>query len=457
MAKSVTNVNMTEGSLLATLLRVAWPITVTNLFQSSYDIVNAFWVGKLGPDAIAAVAASGPIFFILISLGSGLATAGAVLIAQYAGARKFDMLDHIAAQTLLMVGVAALAFTIIGALSASSLLQLIGVAPSTYDLARAYLYVRYLGMIPMFAFMALQAMLNAVGEVRFAMRVQVGALLVNALLDPFLIFGLGPFPALGVVGAAAATVVVQIGAFVVGIHHLLSGRLKLHLRLGHFRPDWTHIRIATALGVPASIEQAIRTFSSLLLMSLAASFGTLGLAAYGVGTRPLFFWFTPVLGLSIAAAAVVGQNIGAGQVERAEAAARLSAWLGLFGMTAIGVAHLPFIPSIMAALAPGAPAVAESASTFAYICFPFLGVGAVGQALLGAFRGAGNTRQSMVISIAMQWILHMPAAYVLALATPLGLVGIWWSYTLSAVGGTVICVIWYRYGPWRRRLVGDNA
>src|SRR6478609_1122882 len=150
---------MTEGPLLGILLRVALPITLTNLFQSSFDIVNAFWVGRLGEEAIAAVAASGPLFNVLISLGSGLSTAGAVLIAQNAGARRFDALDHVAAQTLLMVGAMALAFTVLGVVASAPLLRLIGVEPDIAALASSYLAIRYAGMIPMFAFMAIQAML----------------------------------------------------------------------------------------------------------------------------------------------------------------------------------------------------------------------------------------------------------------------------------------------------------
>jgi Na+-driven multidrug efflux pump len=153
----------------------------------------------------------------------------------------------------------------------------------------------------MFCFLAMQAMFQAVGEVRFAMLVQIGSILCNALLDPLLIFGLGPFPALGVAGAALATVIVQTAALAIALRHLLSGHSALHLRIPDFRPDWAHVRRAAALGIPASLELGIRTFSSLLLMSLAASFGTLGLAAYGVGTRLLFFWFMPMTGLSNAA------------------------------------------------------------------------------------------------------------------------------------------------------------
>jgi len=457
MASRPEKITMTEGPLAVILLRVAAPIALTNLFQSTYDIVNAFWVGRLGEDAIAAVAASGPLFSVLISLGSGLATAGAVLVAQYAGAKRADMLDHVAAQTLLMVAMVALGFTIIGASLVTPVLRLIGVAPRIHDLAAGYLHIRYVGMIPMFGFLALQAMLNAVGEVRFAMRVQIGAIILNALFDPLLIFGIGPFPALGVAGAALATITVQIGALLIGLHHLLSGNSVLHLKLHQFRPDWAHIRVATGLGLPASIEQAIRTFSSLLLMSLAASFGTVGLAAYGVGTRLLFFWFTPMVGLSIATAAVVGQNIGAGLHERAEKAARISATMGFLVMTVVGLLLVPLVPAITHVLAPGAPEVAREAAIFNYICCPFYGIVTVPQALLGAFRGAGSTRQSMSISIVMQWLFQMPSAYVLALMTPLGLLGIWLSYPIANTAASALCILWYLYGPWRKRLVQPAA
>lgn len=192
-------------------------------------------------------------------------------------------------------------------------------------------------------------------------------------------------------------------------------------------------------------------------MSLAASFGTIGLASYGVGTRLLFFWFTPIIGLGIATAIVVGQNIGAGQPERAEQAARIAAWLGFAALTLVGLAHLPFVPWIMAALAPGETEVIEHASRFAYIYLPFLGINAVTQVLMGTFRGAGSTQQSMALSLIQQWVFQLPIAWTLALATPLGLSGIWLCYPLGNIGGTILGLLWFRYGRWRRRLLQDPA
>jgi Na+-driven multidrug efflux pump len=190
-----------------------------------------------------------------------------------------------------------------------------------------------------------------------------------------------------------------------------------------------------------------------LLMSLAASFGTVSLAAYGVGLRPFQFWFTPMLGLSIATAVVVGQNIGAGRMDRAEQAARASGWLAFIGFTVIGTLHLPFLRTLTATLAPGEPEVAEQALHFGWAVFPFMGFMALVQALNGVFRGAGSTRHSMTISLVMQYGLQIPFAWGIAFFTTLGVFGVWWSYAFSNVVTAGIVVFWFLRGPWRRRLV----
>ena len=216
MANRVT---MTEGPLLGVLLRVTWPIAAAGLVQALHQLVNAFWVGRLGADAIAAVSASGSLFFVLISFGTGLSTAGGVLVAQYTGAGKSHMTDHVAAQTLLMVVAVGLGFSAIGFACARPVLRLIGVDAQVYDLTWQYLTISYLGLVPMFAFMSLQRMLQSAGEVRYAMIMMIAAVLFNAALDPLLIFGTAPvggaWRGLGVAGAAHGAIdLVVIGLLV---------------------------------------------------------------------------------------------------------------------------------------------------------------------------------------------------------------------------------------------------
>ncbi len=391
------------------------------------------------------------MFYVLVSLGSGLATAGSVLIAQYEGAKQGEGVDHIAAQTLLMVLGVGTCFALAGWLLARPLLRAIGVEPALEDLTARYLSISYLGMVPLFAFMAIQGMLQAVGEVRFTFRVMLASVVVNAALDPVFIFFLG----WGVAGAAIATVTAQVLALGLGLHHILTGRSVLHLKPEHFRPDLRHMSRAFAIGMPASIEQATRTFGSLALMSTAAQFGAQGLAAFGMGTRLMNFFFGPILGLSVATAAVVGQNIGAGRMDRAEAAGKLCAWLGFGLLTAIGLALIPAAPFIMTAMSPKDPALIRSATGFVYVFAPFLGAMAVSQTLLGVFRGAGSTRQSMVISIVMQWGFQLPTAWGLAFLTSASVTGVWWSYAAANVAASLIAILWFAKGPWRRSLVAE--
>lgn len=450
-------VTMTEGPLLGVLLRVAWPITAAGLAQALHQLINAWFVGRLGADAIAAVAAGGALYYIFISLGSGLSTAGAVLVAQNAGAGRGRECDHVAAQTLLMVLAVGLMFAAIGLAFARPTLQLIGVEAAVYDLTWDYLVVSYAGLVPMFAFMALQAMLQSSGEVRFPMQVMVGAVLLNVALDPVLIFGTQPvggsWQGLGVAGAALATVISQLAAFGVLLHHMMRPGSALHLQRSNFRPDWMHVRLAAGIGLPASLEQGGRTFGSVLLMSLSAMLGTVPLAAYGIGLRPFSLWFTPMVGLSVATAVVVGQNIGAGRMDRAEQAARLSGWLAFLGFTAIGLMHLPFLRMITEALAPREHAVSELAIQFGWAVFPFMGFMGLVQALNGAFRGAGSTRHAMTISLVMQYALQIPFAWGIALFTGLGVLGVWWSYAFANVVTAGVVVWWLLRGSWRRSLV----
>lgn len=446
-------VSMTGGPMLGVILRVAGPIAFASLAQSVQQIVNAIFVGRLGAEAIAAVAASGPTFYVLLSLGSGLSTAGAILVAQNMGAGRTDRVDHVAAQTLLMVIAVGLCFALVGFLFAPSILQLIGVEERVFDLSWQYLTITYLGLTPMFCFMACQAMLQSAGEVRFAMKVSLGAVLLNIALDPLLIFGIGSWDGWGVAGAAVATVTAQVYAFGVVLRHMMTGESSLHLRRAHFVPDFSHFRLAAGLGIPAAFENGGRTFGSLLLMSLSALFGTTTLAAYGVGVQPLFFWFAPMMAMSVATAAIVGQNIGAGNLERVEEAARVSSWLSFTLFTVIGLLHLPFIRGIYTLFAPGETEVLDQAVSFGWALYPYMGIMALTHVLRGVFRGAGSTKQAMWIALILQYAFQLPFAWGIAFFTPYGPLGIWWSYTFSSAVGTVICLYWFKKGPWRRNLV----
>jgi putative MATE family efflux protein len=447
---------ITEGSLLRALLRLALPIIIAQSLTTSYQLVNTFWVGRLGAEAVAAVALSGPLVFVLISLGGGLSIAGAVFVAQYSGARQHDKVNHVAAQTILMVACIGFAFTIIGVLSASAVLRLMGVGSDLMPDALAYLHISYLGVPLFYGFLIFQSVLQGVGEVRYPLYVISCSVALNAALDPLLIFGWGPIEPHGVVGAAVATFCCQAFTAVVGMGVLFTGRYGVHLRLHNFTPDFPFMKRAVMLGVPASVEQSARSLGSLFLTTLATSFGTVPLAAYGLGSRILMFFFLPMMGLSASTATVVAQNIGAGRLDRAGQAAKVSGWLGFLSLTGLGLLFWPFAGPFSHFLVPADDNVSRLGAQFCHVVAPALGIICTQQAFSGVFRGSGRTMTAMLLSIMGQWLLQIPLSYFLSIHLGMGVSGLWWGFPASGAISVVITMWWFSLGKWKNRSLTEQ-
>jgi Na+-driven multidrug efflux pump len=210
------------------------------------------------------------------------------------------------------------------------------------------------------------------------------------------------------------------------------------------------------VGLPASIEQGTRTFGTVVLTALAAGFGTNALAAYGVGGRIITFFFVPALGLSSATATVVGQNIGAGKIERAERAIAMSGWMAFGGVTVLGALFYPFADEVCQFLVPSDAAVAELATQFAHVTAPVFGIITAQQAMAGGFRGAGQTTAAMFIAVVMQWCCQLPVSYYLAHHTTLGIAGVWWGFPVANVLALGLSIYWFTRGNWKyKRLTMD--
>ena len=198
-----------EGPIFRSLLQLTIPIVLATILQSAYQLTDAFWVGRLGGYAVAAVTVSFPLMFLMIALGAGMAIAGSTLIAQHFGARNGPMVNHVAAQTLLMVALASVVFGTIGYSMAPAVLNAMGVEPEVLPAATQFMRVSFVGLVFVFGFAMIQAVLRGLGEVRLPLYIVFGTVLLNFVLDPLLIFGIGPIPAAGVAGAALATIGTQ--------------------------------------------------------------------------------------------------------------------------------------------------------------------------------------------------------------------------------------------------------
>jgi putative MATE family efflux protein len=445
-----------EGPILRSLLALAVPIVAANALQSAYQLIDAFWVGRLGGAAVAAVSVSFPAMFLTFAIGSGLSMAGSTLIAQYVGARNHRMVGHVAGQTLLMVAIVSVVLGVGGYLVAPALLRLMGVGPDVYPGALAFMRVSFAGTLFSFTYFVFQSIMRGIGRPNLPVYIALGTVFLNFVLDPLFIFGWGPVPGFGVMGAAMTTFCAQAIAAIIGIVVLRLGLHGIHVRRGDFIPDLTYIKRAFFLGFPASVEMSARALGIMVMSFLITSFGTLALAAYGVGSNVLQVVMIPAMGLSMAISTLVGQNIGARNIERAAAIGRLGALIGFGGLAAFGLLVYLFPRTIVSFFVPNDAAVIEAGAEFLRISAPAWGFLGAQFAFTGVLRASGNMVVTMVLTLVSQWVLQFPLAYVLSKHTALGVQGIWWAFPAANVTIALITLGVYAKGDWKKKRLLDE-
>jgi putative MATE family efflux protein len=449
--------NGTEGSIARALVSLAIPIILVNLLQVAYQLTDAFWVGRLGAGAVASVSISFPIMFLLVSITSGFSIAGSALVAQYAGAQNHKQVNHVVAQTFVLVLFSSIILGVIGWFSSPAILHLMNVTPEVSVNALRFLRTIFLGLPFMFGFVVFQSVMRGIGEVKVPMMIIFGTTALNFLLDPLFIFGWKNIPAMGVAGAAMATFGTQTLAACIGFYLLLHGKYGIHLKWRDFAPEFPFIKKLVFLGIPASLEQSIRSVGFIVMLFLITSFGTVTTAVYGVGSNLLQVIIIPALGISMASSVLVGHNIGAGKMKRAEETAILSAIISFIFLSFIGLLSFIFAPYLVRFFVPTDLDVVEQGTIFVRIMafsFGFLGVQ---MSLSGVFRASGNMMVPLLFSVVSLWVFQFPIAYILSKHTALGALGIWWAFPISYIFTALIAIVWFMKGDWKhKRLIGEE-
>lgn len=445
-----------EGSIARALMTLAVPIILASILQAGYQLTDAFWVGRLGAASVAAVSVSFPVTFLVIAMGSGLAMAGATLTAQYMGAGRPDMVNHVAAQTMLMVTVVSVILGSIGYYLSPYLLHLLKVAPDVHEGALGFMRVSFIGIIFVFIFSMFQSLMRGVGQTKVPLLIVLGTVLLNFALDPLFIFGWQFVPAFGVMGAALATLATQALAAAIGMWIFLRGRHGIQLNWRAFKPDPAYIRRAFFLGFPGSVELSTRGLGLMVMSFLVTSFGTLTIAAYGVGSNILQFITIPALGLSMAVSTLVGQNIGAGNIQRAARIAMLGSLYGFVALTLVGIITYIFAHNIVAFFVPDdAEVIREGAKFIRIMALAWGGIG-VQLCIVSTFRASGNMLSAMVIAMVSQWMIQFPMAYVLSKHTDLHETGLWWSFPVTNIAVAIIALCWFARGSWKQTRITED-
>ena len=461
MAQALKN-DILEGPIIKTLFVLGWPIMVTNLLHTMYNLVDTFWLGKLVPPegtfAVAALQISWPIIFLLISLAFGFGSAGVALISQYTGAGDSREANKSAGQVLFISIIMGACIGIAGFLFSSQIVELLGLEKDIAILATKYLRIIFIGIPFMFTSFIFGFILRAYGDTVTPMKVEGATVLLNLILDPVLIFGLGGFPHMGVVGAGVATIFSQSVSSTIALYILFSGRAGIKVSIPSLKPvKWRIIQILR-IGVPASVGQSGTAFGFVILMYIIARLPNQSavLAAYGIGDRIINLMFIAINGLGVGVSTTLGQSLGANRIQRAEEAARKGMVL-MFFILVVGSCILFPLRRVAIQVFINDPQVIAAGDTFIKVFVfgvPFFGVFS---AVNACFMGSGHNVPSMIIELSRLWGMRIPFAYIFGFVVGWSASGVWFGMGLSNVLGAVLALALFRTGMWKEKVIKKDT
>ena len=444
--------NITSGPISRTIISLAWPVVAGMFMEFALSSTDYYWVGKLGATAQDAVTTSMVIMWTFFAMISVVSVGVTALVSRYVGAKDLDKVRFYIKQGIGLAFMLGGVFCVAGFVLAPGLLRFMDTSPATHELALPYLRIFFLSSIFFFWMDTIYAIFRASGDTRTPTVVGVMSVLINMALDPLLIFGWGPIPALGVAGASLATAIAIIIATATITYLMLRGKLGYRVE----KPFEIYPKIKSMLkiariGLPMSSQQFVFVIVYWFLIKYVHVFGESAGAAMGIGNRMESFSYLTCYGFSVAASTMVGQNLGAKKPDRAARCA----W------GAIGIAMaFTFVISVMFIVFPGAiatiftddPGVLAIAIDYLII----LGISQMAMALEivleGAFGGAGDTVPPMMVMIPFS-LARIPLAYYLAFNLDWGINGIWWTLTFTSIAKGVILALIFKRGKWKLKEV----
>jgi putative MATE family efflux protein len=444
--------DFTTGPIGRALGLLAIPMMLEMSMESVFAVVDIAFVSVLGTDAIAAVGLTEALVTVLYALAIGFGMGVTAMVSRRVGARNPDAAAAVTGQAILVGAALSVAIGLIGIFFAPDLLRLMGASESVITEGRGYTTVLLGGSASIIYLFLLTAAVRGAGDAPVALRSLMLANGINIALDPCLIFGLGPFPELGVTGAAVATTVGRGAGVAYLSWYLFVGRGRLALSAGHCRPIPSLARRLIRISIGGVGQFLIATASWIAIMRVVALYGSGPVAAYTIALRMIEFALLPAWGLGNAAATLVGQNLGAQRPERAERTVWQAARYNAGFMLAVGICLILAAPAIVGLFSTD-PGILRYGTS----CLRILGIGypmyAVGMIIIQALNGAGDTRTPSILNFICFWLIQIPLAYVLATGAELGPNGVFWSIVLSESLLTVLAVLVFRRGHWRRQQV----
>lgn len=447
-----------KGPIVKTLLVLGWPVMVSSLLQSMYNIVDTFWLGKLGgaesTSAVAGLQVSWPIVFLMISISFGFGSAGIALISQYTGARNPKEANESAGQVLTMSCLFGVTIAVLGFTFCHNIIDLLGVKDAIAEAAVTYLRIIFLGTPFMFTSMLFGFLMRAYGDMITPMKLEGITVCINIMLDPILIFGLAGFPRMGIMGAAIATIFSRSISAAIALYILFSGRAGIRVRFSYLKPVKWRVSQILAIGVPASVGNSGTALGFVVLMAIIARLPNQGavLAGYGIANRLTNLMFIAIQGLGVGVATILGQSLGADNVKRAEEVAKKG--MILMFLILVGASLFLFLGrEFLIQIFINNDAVIAEGSNFIRVFVFGMAFFGIFRAVNSAFMGSGHNVPTMILELGRLWGLRIPLAVIFGFVMDWGTSGVWFGMALSNVLGAGLALGLFRTGIWKKRVI----
>lgn len=446
--------NLTVGSIPRHLLAFSVPMLIGNLLQTGYSIINTIWVGNtVGENGVGAIAVSFQIVFLLIALSSGATMATTILVSQYYGAKDYEGVERVVNNSFSIALILGTLLTVSGICATDFLLKLMNTPASIFGIASGYLKISLAGYLLMYLGFLIPSILRGIGDTMTPLSFMAIGIAINAVLDPLLIIGVGPFPKLGLNGAAYASLIAQGISLVIALIYLNRKNHFVAINPKKLALDRHMTLLIFKIGFPSMIQQSLVSISSFFITSFVNDFGAPATAAFGAGGRVDSVAFMPAMSLGMAVSALTGQNLGANKPERIKEIFKwgvimTSAITLVISLFAVSIPH--FILFMFGfgkdpvSLAMGVNYLRIVGGSYILFAIMFIANGVI--------NGAGHTMSTMVFSLVSLWAVRVPLAIGLSRSS-LGLTGIWIAMVVSFAVTTAVSLVYYYSGKWKKAVI----
>lgn len=427
---------------------LAVPMVLEMCMEALFAITDIFWVAALGPDAIASVGITEAVVTLLEAIVLGVGMATTAMVARRFGEKKVNDASVVAGQALWAGLLVAIAFGIVGVLYPGEILRAIGASESVVTTGSGYTQIMMGGSITITYLFLINAIFRGAGDASIAMRSLWIANGINIVLDPILIFGLGPAPEMGVTGAAVATTIGRGAGVIYQLYHLTRGSRRLVIRRHHMKWCIPVMQRLAKVSVGGVLQFLIGTASWVVMMRIVAQFGSEAVAGYTLAIRIVVFTILPAWGMANAAATLVGQNLGANQPERAEAGVWLTAKYNMVFLLCVAAVFIFYAEHVLRLFTDDAMVLLYGESCLRMFAYGY-GFYGLGMILIQAFNGAGDTRTPTWINLFCFWLIQIPLGWTLAMPLEMGPDGVFISLLVAEFLLTGIALWVFRRGRWK--------